>query len=116
MTTHYPVVYISTTNDEIVEYDWLEIGIQPYFFPNMELVIQGDIFSVVRVLTSRISDTQPVMYVLVAPCLKNDFVSTKHEEQVQQIYEFQMNQLAQQAKEDALGDDMTKALESYKWN
>ena len=116
MITHYPVIYISTKTGKVVEYDWVELGTQPFFFPNMELFIDGETTVVVRVHVGRVSDTQPVIYVLVAPSLKESFITDEHVDIVKNIFDYHETQDALEAKQDSLGDAMQKELEHYKWN
>lgn len=111
----YPIVYIST-NGEICDYEWIPLEIQPYLFPGMELLVGDKIMSVVRVLVSNIKGKLPILYVLISPCLKQDFVNDEHIEVVKGIYADKAKQLILQEKENTLGDNLTKALESHKWN
>ena len=114
--THYPCVYVNTLDEKISDYDWLPIGLQPNFFPGMEMEMQGYRWVIKRVFVSSISAMRPVLYVYIAPAVEDSFVTEEHEAVVDGIYEFHANRQLKEAAEDALGDHMAKDIDSIERN
>lgn len=119
MLEHYPVVYISSVDHKVIDWDAFPMGREPNFFKGLELSLgeNGARYEVDRVFITQISDTQPVIYVLVDPCKKFGFITKEAVAVTQNIYNHLASQeLVEVSAADALGDAMAKKLESFKWN
>lgn len=89
----YPVVYINSIDDRIIEYDWLSIEVSPPLFPGMELSITDMRWVVKRVFVDQPQQGMPVLWVLVSPSNDEPFVLDTHIDSLKEIYEFQANRV-----------------------
>ena len=108
MAQGYPCIYIDSLEETILEYDWLSLETHPPFFPGMELSIKDMRWAVERVFVDNLTPQKPCIWVLVAPSNKPPFVTDKHLESLEEIYEFQTNR--------ELGDDGDDMFKSYELN